>query len=77
MFVTNKAHCSNNENNNSEPMKTLMKKTIKQCDYNKSLQGKNNKWTVNQWANSQRTSLISIAAATGSQRSCSTNKSAL
>lgn len=43
------------------------KKTSKQCDYNKSLQSKNNKWTVNQWANSQRTSLISIAAATSTQ----------
>ena len=40
-----------------EPMK---RKTIKQCGYNKSLQGKNNKWPVNQWANSQRTSLFPL-----------------
>lgn len=40
---------------------------LKKHDNNKSLQGNNNKGTVNQWANSLRKSLISIAAATSTQ----------
>lgn len=55
-----------NYENNLSQLKTA-EKTIKRCDYKKSFESKNNKCTVDQWANSQRTSLISVAAATSTK----------